>query len=117
MPSRNPNLVITIFCVLLIAAAAIISQRRVKAAPPSGGSITGSIKLEGTPPHQRPIDMSKEPACIRTSSSRSSTVTRHRTIFIPRPRRVARIMNGTSRNLRARLRSRPHGKPLKLPFT
>src|SRR5438105_5692563 len=63
MPSRNPNLVITIFCVLLIAAAAIISQRRVKAAPPSGGSITGSIKLEGTAPHQRPIDMSKEPAC------------------------------------------------------
>src|SRR5437588_758319 len=25
--------------------------------------ITGTIKLEGTAPHQRPIDMSKEPAC------------------------------------------------------
>lgn len=40
-----------------------ISQRNVKAAPPSGSSVTGTIKLEGTPPHQKPIDMSKEPSC------------------------------------------------------
>lgn len=49
--------------VLIVAVVVIISQHRVKAAPPSGSSITGSIKLEGTPPHQRPIDMSKEPYC------------------------------------------------------
>lgn len=54
-----------IFCsvIFLLALVATVSQRQVKAAPPSGGEITGTIKLEGTPPHQRPIDMSKEPAC------------------------------------------------------
>ena len=41
----------------------VVSQREVKAAPASGAGITGTIKLEGTAPHQRPIDMSKEPAC------------------------------------------------------
>jgi hypothetical protein len=29
------------------------------------GGITGTIKLDGTPPHQKPIDMSKEPACAK----------------------------------------------------
>ena len=31
----------------------------------AGGSITGTIKLDGTPPHQKPIDMSKEPFCAK----------------------------------------------------
>jgi hypothetical protein len=35
----------------------------VKAAPPSGGGVTGTIKLDGAAPHQKPIDMSKEPTC------------------------------------------------------
>src|SRR6266851_5291005 len=35
----------------------------VKAAPPSGGGVTGTIKLDGVAPHQKPIDMSKEPSC------------------------------------------------------
>lgn len=64
MTSRYPNRVIIFSCVvLLLAAVAIVSQRQVKAAPPSGSSITGTIKLEGTAPHQKPIDMSKEPSC------------------------------------------------------
>src|SRR5258708_25059871 len=49
--------------VLLLAVAAHISQRAVKAAPPSEAGITGTIKLDGTAPHQKPIDMSKEPYC------------------------------------------------------
>jgi Polysaccharide lyase family 4, domain II len=48
---------------LMLSVAVAVMERAVKAAPPSGSSITGTIKLEGTPPHQRPIDMSKEPAC------------------------------------------------------
>src|SRR5881392_1152196 len=48
---------------LAIGFVAMISQYVVKAAPPSGGSVTGTIKLDGTPPHQKPIDMSKEPSC------------------------------------------------------
>jgi Carboxypeptidase regulatory-like domain len=64
MTSKNWNRVI-VFCyvILLLTAVAIISQHKVKAAPPSGGAVTGTIKLDGTAPHQKPIDMSKEPSC------------------------------------------------------
>src|SRR6266700_4113122 len=64
MTSKNWNRVF-IFCrvALLLAAAAIISQHKVKAAPPTGGAVTGTIKLDGTAPHQKPIDMTKEPSC------------------------------------------------------
>jgi hypothetical protein len=48
---------------LLIVLAVHTAQRKVNAAPPSGGSVTGTIKLDGTPPHPKPIDMSKEPYC------------------------------------------------------
>ena len=35
--------------------------------PTTAGSITGSVKLEGTPPVFRPIDMSAEPVCAQAS--------------------------------------------------
>src|SRR5215470_20296398 len=47
----------------LLSLGIFAAKYSVHAAPASGSSITGTIKLEGTPPHQRPIDMSKEPAC------------------------------------------------------
>src|SRR6266568_8222692 len=49
--------------VLVVTLVVTISQHGVKAAPPSGGGVTGTVKLDGTAPHQRPIDMSKEPSC------------------------------------------------------
>jgi hypothetical protein len=48
---------------LLVGLTLMFSQREVKAAPPSGGGVTGTIKLDGAAPHQKPIDMSKEPSC------------------------------------------------------
>jgi Carboxypeptidase regulatory-like domain len=48
--------------VMALLAVAVFKERPVHAAP-SGSSITGTVKLEGTAPHQRPIDMSKEPSC------------------------------------------------------
>jgi Carboxypeptidase regulatory-like domain len=57
------KLTIILPAVLALAFAVVISERGVKAAPPSGGSITGTIKLDGVVPHQKPIDMSKEPSC------------------------------------------------------
>src|SRR6266705_1732617 len=48
---------------LVITFAMIVSRPGVKAAPPSGSGITGTIKLDGVAPHQKPIDMSKEPSC------------------------------------------------------
>lgn len=49
--------------VVVLVAVVIVSEHKAKAAPPSGSTITGTIKLDGTAPHQRPIDMSKEPYC------------------------------------------------------
>ena len=34
-------------------------------AGPSGGTITGKITYDGTPPKMKPIDMSKEPSCAK----------------------------------------------------
>ncbi len=53
------------FCALLtfVAGSVMFSQYKVKAAALSGSSISGIVRLEGTAPHQRPIDMSKEPSC------------------------------------------------------
>jgi hypothetical protein len=64
MKSPNRYRLAFIFAAMLaIACALMISGRAVKAAPPSGGGVTGTIKLDGVAPHQKPIDMSKEPTC------------------------------------------------------
>jgi Carboxypeptidase regulatory-like domain len=47
----------------LVCAGAVILGHRVSAA--AGGSITGSVKLSGTAPHMRGIDMSKDPYCVK----------------------------------------------------
>ncbi|HEY8669362.1 MAG TPA: hypothetical protein VIL63_00850, partial [Terriglobales bacterium] len=57
------RLIAIFLAVTALAMVLMISQRAVKAAPPSGASVTGTIKLDGTAPHQKPIDMSKEPSC------------------------------------------------------
>jgi hypothetical protein len=56
---------------LIIAFALVYSTRSVSAA--AEGKISGTIKLEGTPPHQRPIDMSKEPNCQKAHASKPIT--------------------------------------------
>jgi hypothetical protein len=64
MKSRTRIRLVAIFlAVTALAMVLMVSQRAVKAAPPSGASVTGTIKLDGTAPHQKPIDMSKEPSC------------------------------------------------------
>src|ERR1700740_2201634 len=44
--------------VLVVLAASTMSF-----GGPSGGTISGKVTYEGTPARQKPIDMSKEPAC------------------------------------------------------
>ena len=54
--------------VLVIFALGILSRGpNVNAA--SGGKITGSVKLSGTAPHMRGIDMSKDPYCSKAHDS------------------------------------------------
>jgi plastocyanin len=52
---------------LVLASGFLYSGKNVSAA--SEGKITGTIKLEGTAPRQRPIDMSKEPSCAKIHES------------------------------------------------
>ena len=52
------------FLLLLVAAGVLRLTPDVGAA--AGGQITGTIKLDGQAPHQKPIDMSKDPACAQT---------------------------------------------------
>jgi hypothetical protein len=52
---------------LLLAFAFLYSGNNVSAA--GEGKITGTIKLDGTAPRQRPIDMSKEPSCAKIHES------------------------------------------------
>jgi plastocyanin len=58
---------------LLAAFAALSFQPSVNAA--AEGKITGTIKLDGTAPHQKPIDMSKEPTCAAQHATPITTET------------------------------------------
>ncbi len=53
--------------IVLVAIGAVMLSQKVSAA--GEGKITGTIKLDGTPPRQRPIDMSKEPSCAKIHES------------------------------------------------
>jgi len=48
---------------LLLACCLLLTGGTVNAA--GGGKITGTIKFTGTPPHDRAIDMSKDPVCVK----------------------------------------------------
>jgi len=48
---------------LLVATLALTHSPKVKAA--ADGKITGTVKLDGTPPHMKGIDMSKDPYCSK----------------------------------------------------
>jgi hypothetical protein len=49
--------------VLLVGVSALLLSRKVSAA--GDGSISGSVKLNGTAPHMKGIDMSKDPYCVK----------------------------------------------------
>jgi len=49
--------------IVVVAMGALILGQRVDAA--GGGSITSSVKLSGTAPHMKSIDMSKDPYCVK----------------------------------------------------
>src|SRR6202162_6497516 len=48
---------------LLLASGLLCSTGSVSAA--GEGKISGTVKLEGTPPHMKGIDMSKDPYCVK----------------------------------------------------
>jgi hypothetical protein len=60
---RNQKFGAAIATLVLLCVAGIIFSHKVDAA--GAGSITGSVKLSGTPPHMKGIDMSKDPYCVK----------------------------------------------------
>lgn len=61
------NLTAVLFAVVLLCCAAVILCTKVNAA--GEGKITGTVKLDGTAPHMRGIDMSKDPVCVKAQGS------------------------------------------------
>jgi len=57
----------------MVALSALLVSEPVSAA--GEGKVTGTIKLDGTAPHQKPIDMSKEPSCAAQHSTPITTET------------------------------------------
>jgi len=57
--------------ILVVAFGLLYSGRSVSAA--STLQIAGSVKLDGTAPHQKPIDMSKEPSCAAVHKDKPVT--------------------------------------------
>lgn len=62
MKSRY-KLTTVVFAILLVCFGVVILGQSVNAA--GGGSITGTVKLTGTAPHMKGIDMSKDPVCSK----------------------------------------------------
>lgn len=65
--SKRYNFAAVFSAVVLICCGALILGQRVSAA--GEGKITGTVKLDGTAPHMRGIDMSKDPYCAKAHAS------------------------------------------------
>jgi hypothetical protein len=57
----------TMLVAILICIGAALVGPKVNAA--GDGTITGSVKLNGTAPHMRGIDMSKDPYCVKANAN------------------------------------------------
>jgi plastocyanin len=65
------KIVVSGSALFVVACGLLVSGGRVSAV--SGGKITGSVKLDGAAPHQKPIDMAKEPSCAAVHKDKPVT--------------------------------------------
>src|SRR5690349_11238405 len=61
--SRVPKFAAVLTAFVLVSSGSLLLSKKVDAA--GAGSITGSVKLSGTAPHMKGIDMSKDPYCAQ----------------------------------------------------
>jgi plastocyanin len=61
------NFAIVLSAVVLVCCAALLLNQNVNAA--GDGKITGTVKLDGTAPHMKGIDMSKDPYCSKAHAT------------------------------------------------
>ncbi|MFZ3264107.1 MAG: hypothetical protein WA172_08905, partial [Terriglobales bacterium] len=67
MKTRYKRTFAILSAISIAAVLVAIVGERIKAA--GEGSITGTVKLNGTPPHMKGIDMSKDPYCVAQHKS------------------------------------------------
>jgi plastocyanin len=65
--SRAPKFAAVLTAFVLVSSGSLLLSKKVDAA--GSGSITGTVKLSGTAPHMKGIDMSKDPYCAQQHTS------------------------------------------------
>jgi|SRR5579872_78284 plastocyanin len=64
---KRYNLAAVVTATVLVASGALLLNQKVNAA--GEGKISGTVKLSGTAPHMRGIDMSKDPYCVKANAN------------------------------------------------
>jgi plastocyanin len=64
---RSQNFAAVLMVVIMVCFAAALLDKKVNAAGES--KITGTVKLDGTAPHMKGIDMSKDPFCVKANAN------------------------------------------------
>jgi plastocyanin len=68
MKNRH-NLAAFLTVAVLVCCGGLLLNQKVNAA--GEGKITGTVKLDGTAPHMKGIDMSKDPYCVKVNANNS----------------------------------------------
>jgi len=63
---HQPRFAAILVTIALVCTAGLMLNQKVRAA--GEGSIKGTVKLDGTPPHMKGIDMSKDPYCVKANA-------------------------------------------------
>src|SRR6266571_738474 len=71
-PMRTPPRLISAAVVLVLG---VLVRSHVMGAAASAGAISGRVTFTGTPPKMKPIDMAKEPACVKEHPTPITTET------------------------------------------
>jgi plastocyanin len=64
---KKQEILAVITAVILVSCGALLLNHKVSAA--AEGKITGTVKLDGTAPHMKGIDMSKDPYCTKVNAN------------------------------------------------
>lgn len=70
---KSHQTVVIMSLALLLLAAGLLRLTPGVVGAAANGQIAGTVKLDGQAPHQKPIDMSKDPSCAQTRTGAPAT--------------------------------------------